>query len=93
MTELRERRGEILSLASQHGVCNVRVFGSVARGEAEHQSDLDLLIDLALGATLIGLGAFQMDLEELLGRLVDVVEPSALHRSMDDRSLAEAVPL
>lgn len=58
MSGLREKRGEILSLASRHGVCNLRVFGSVARGEAGPESDLGLLIDLAPGATLTDLGAF-----------------------------------
>lgn len=90
---LQDRREEILRLASLHGVHNLRIFGSVARGAATAESDLDLLVDLEPGATLIDLGAFQIDMEELLGRRVDVVEPSALHWYIRDRVLAEAVPL
>jgi uncharacterized protein len=91
-SRLQERREEILLLASRHGVRNLRIFGSVARGAATAESDLDLLVDLEPGATLIDLGAFQVEMEELLGRRVDVVEPSALHWYIRDRVLAEAVP-
>lgn len=90
---LQANRREILALAAHHGALSVRVFGSFARGEAHAGSDVDLLVELGPGATLIDLGSLQMDLQDLLGRKVDVVEPDALHWSIRDRVLREAVPL
>jgi uncharacterized protein len=72
LVELRARRDEILEIASHHGVFNVRVFGSVARGDATHSSDIDLLVDVEDGRSLFDLGAFYMDLRDLLGYEVDV---------------------
>jgi uncharacterized protein len=69
---LRERRDEILEIASRHGVSNVRVYGSVARGEANDSSDIDLLVDVENGRSLFDLGAFYMDLRDLLGYEVDL---------------------
>ena len=90
---LRAKRQEILALAARHGARSLQVFGSFARGEAHSDSDVDFLVELGPGATLIDLGSLQMDLQELLGRKVDVVEPDALHWSIRDRVLREAVPL
>lgn len=90
---IRAKRVEILGLAARHGARNLRLFGSVARGEARPESDVDFLVDLSPGATLLDLGALQMDLQDLLGRKVDVVEPAALHWYIRDRVLSEAVPL
>jgi len=90
---LQANRHEILALASRHGVRSLRVFGSFARGEAHPASDVDLLVELGPGATLIDLGSLQMDLQDLLGRKVDVVEPDALHWSIRERVLQEAIPL
>jgi predicted nucleotidyltransferase len=90
---LQTHRDEILRLASQHGAINVRVFGSVARGEAGPESDIDLLVDLQPGYTLIDLGALLMDLQDLLGRRVEVVTPGALHSHIRDQILREAVRL
>jgi uncharacterized protein len=90
---IQGKRGEILALASRHGMRSLRLFGSFARGEAQPASDVDFLVELGPGATLIDLGSLQMDLQDLLGRKVDVVEPDALHWSIRERVLQEAVPL
>jgi predicted nucleotidyltransferase len=90
---LRGRRDEILGLARRRGVSNLRIFGSVARGEAGAASDFDFLAELDPGRTLIDLGGLQMDLQELLGRKVDLIEPAALHPQIRSRILAEAMAL
>lgn len=90
---LRTYREKILTLASRHGATNVRVFGSVARGTFREDSDIDLLVDLEPGYTLIDLGALLMDLQDLLGRRVEIVTPGALHSAIRDQILREAVPL
>lgn len=90
---LDEKRDEILRLAARHGARNVRVFGSVARGEATVDSDIDLLVELEPGRTLFDLGRLIMDLGDMLGRKVDVVEADSLHWYIRDRVLREAVPL
>ena len=90
---LRRHRDAILSVAVRHGASNVRVFGSVARGDARPDSDLDLLVDLEPGRSLLDHVALIQDLEDLLGRKVDVVESQALHWYIRDRVLAEAVAL
>lgn len=87
------KRQEILALAARHGARRLQVFGSFARGEAHAASDVDFLVELGPGSTLIDLGSLQMDLQDLLGRKVDVVEPDALHWSIRERILREAIPL
>jgi predicted nucleotidyltransferase len=87
------RREDILRIAHHHGARNVRVFGSIARGEAKPTSDLDLLVEAGPNPTPWFPGGLVLDLEELLGRRVDVVTEQALHPSMRDRVLREAVPL
>jgi predicted nucleotidyltransferase len=87
------QRDEILHLAARWGARNVRVFGSAARGEAGPESDVDLLVELEPDRTLFDLGGFLMDLQDLLGCKVDVVTEPALHSSIRDRVLQEAVPL
>ena len=72
LAELRARREEILEMASRHGVFNIRVFGAVARGDATDSSDVDLLVDVESGRSLFDLGAFYMDVRDLLGYEVDV---------------------
>ena len=75
---LREKREEILQIAARHGARNVRVFGSVARGEADERSDIDLLIDLGPTRTPWFPGGLIVDLENLLGRDVDIATTAAL---------------
>lgn len=88
-----EKRAMILNLAAIHGARNVRVFGSVSRGEAGPQSDIDILVDLEPGRSLMDLGGLLMDLEDLLGRKVDVVTEKGLHWYIRDKVLKEAVRL
>ena len=90
---LIQHRDEILGIAARHGARNVRVFGSFARGDAGPDSDVDLLIDAGPQTSPWFPGGLVADLEDLLGRRVDVVEPAALHHLLRDRVLAEAVPL
>ncbi len=80
---LRRRRGEIERLAARHGACAVRVFGSVARGDAQPDSDLDLLVELDAQRGLLEQAALQGDLEELLGCRVHVVRSGGLHYTSD----------
>jgi predicted nucleotidyltransferase len=86
-------RDEILHLASQHGVHDVRVFGSHARDEAGPGSDLDLLVRMAPGRDLFDLVAFKRAIEKLLRLPVDVVSEGGLSPWLRDRILAEARPL
>ena len=90
---LGDKREEILRIAASHGATSVRVFGSVARGEADAESDIDFLVELEEGRSLFDLGGLLMDLQELLGRKVDVVTPDGLRARIKDDVLAEAVPL
>jgi predicted nucleotidyltransferase len=89
---LEEKRGEILRIASEHGAHEVRVFGSVARGEADLESDIDFLVELETGRSLMDLGGLQMELETFLGR-VDVVTARGLKARIRERVLREAVPV
>jgi hypothetical protein len=90
---LRQHRAEVLRLAAKHGATEVRVFGSVARGEADEESDVDLLVRLAPGRSLFDLGGLLVDLEDLLGRRVDVVTERGLRPRIRDRVLRDAVPV
>ena len=90
---IEERRGQILRVAAQYGACNVRLFGSVARGDSDEESDIDFLVELEPGRSLFDLGGLQYELESLLGRRVDVVTERAIKRRIRDRVLREAVPL
>ncbi|HLL47841.1 MAG TPA: nucleotidyltransferase family protein [Longimicrobiaceae bacterium] len=90
---LRERRREILRLAAEHGVRSVRVFGSVARGEAGPGSDVDFLVAMERDRSLLDLIGFRQDVEDLLGRKVDVVSEPALHWYIREEVLRQAVPL
>ena len=89
---LRAARGQILAAASQRGLRDVRVFGSVARGEAVETSDVDLLVP-GPDTTLFDLSGFALDVEEIVGRHVDVATPRGLKARIRDRVLAEAVAL
>jgi len=90
---LGEKRAEILRIAAKHGVTSIRVFGSVARGEAGPESDVDFLIEAGTTVTPWFPGGLVADLEDLLGRHVDVVERVALRPRLEPIVLAEAVPL
>jgi uncharacterized protein len=90
---LQEKREDILRIAAKRGAFNIRVFGSVARGEADAESDIDLLVDLEPGRSLFDLGGFLMDIQELLNHKVDVVTERGLRARIRDRVLKEAVPL
>jgi uncharacterized protein len=91
---LAERRSQILSIAEQHGAYNVRVFGSVARGEASIDSDVDFLIDYQLEKITPWFPAgLMLDLQTLLQRKVDIATVDMLKERMRDRILQEAVVL
>lgn len=90
---LKFKRAEILRLAREHGARNVRVFGSVVRGEARPESDIDFLVDMEGGRSLLDLIEFGQALEELLQRKVDVLTDGGLSPYLEQRIHAEAVPL
>jgi len=90
---LQEFRKDILRLAARHGARNVRVFGSLVRGEGREDSDLDLLVTLGEGRSLLDLVGLKQDLEDLVHRPVDVVTEQALSPYLRERVLSEAVPL
>ena len=87
------KREEILRIAAKHGARNVRVFGSVVRGEADEKSDVDFLVEMEPGRSLLDMGGLLMDLQELLGRKVDVVSEKGLRTRIKERVLREAVPV
>lgn len=93
LSELRDRRQEIVEIARARGASRVRVFGSVARGEADGGSDVDFLVDLEPGRSLFDLGGLLMDLQDLLNLDVDVVTEQALRPRVAQRVLADAVDL
>ncbi len=90
---VRSNREQILRLAGRHGVTKVRVFGSMARGDAGPSSDVDLLVDVGVNASPWFPGGFVMDLEELLGRRVQVITERGLDELLRDHVLEEAVLL
>jgi hypothetical protein len=87
---VQSKRADILRVAAQHGAYNIRVFGSVARGEAGEGSDIDLLVDLEPERSLLDLGGLQVELEALLERRVDVVTEAGLYWLLRRRILKEA---
>ena len=91
--QLQRNREQILRLAQKHGAYNVRVFGSVARNEADQQSDVDFLVDLEPGRSLFDLGGLLMDLQHLLDRRVDVITEKGLRTRIRERVLREASAL
>lgn len=90
---VRGKRDEILRAAAKRGAYNVRVFGSVARGEAGPESDVDFLVQMEAGRSLLDMGGLLMDLQDLLGRKVDIADQDGLYSYIRDRVLAEAVPV
>jgi predicted nucleotidyltransferase len=93
LRSLRERRSEILRCASEHGARNVRVFGSTARDEAAPGSDIDLLVEMETGRSLLDLVGLWQDLEELLGAHVDVLSDGGVSPHLRDRIDADAIAL
>ncbi len=90
---IADKKELILALAAKYGAMNVRVFGSVANGTADKNSDIDFLVDLEKGRSLFDLGGLLMDLQKLLNRRVDVVTENGLHWYIKDRVLSEATPI
>jgi uncharacterized protein len=90
---LRVRRQEILGCAKSHGARNVRVFGSTARREVAAGSDVDLLVEMESGRSLLDLVSLWQDLETLLGTQVDVLSDRGVSPHLRERILAEAIPL
>jgi predicted nucleotidyltransferase len=90
---LRKNLDFIRSVALLHRTENLRVFGSILRGEDTEDSDLDLLVDPLPGATLLDLGAIQIELQEFLGIAVDILTPGDLPKKFREQVLSEAVPV
>ncbi len=90
---IRQKREEILLIAARYGGCNVRVFGSAARGDADELSDIDFLVDMEAGRSLLDLGGLLMDLQATLGRNVDVVTERGLKPRIRERVLKEAIEI
>jgi len=88
---VKRKRDEILRVSARHGARNVRIFGSVARGEADEASDIDFLVEMEPGRSLLDLGGLQVELESLLGRPVDVVTVRGLKARIRSTVLREAV--
>ncbi|MCT7955184.1 nucleotidyltransferase family protein [Laspinema palackyanum] len=91
--ELQQRRDEILAIAQQHGAFNVRIFGSVARGEEREDSDIDFLVEMNSHCSLLDRIALIQDLEDLLHRKVDVTTVKNLREYFRERIINQAIPL
>ncbi len=90
---LKEKRTAILETARRHGARNVRIFGSVARGEDDEKSDLDFLVEMEPGRSLLDHAALLLDLEKILGCKVDVLSEKGIKARIRERVLREARPL
>lgn len=90
---IKEKRGKILEITARHGATKVRIFGSAARGKTKPGSDIDLLIELQAGRSLLDIVAIKQDLEDLLNCKVDVVTEGALSPYIKDEVLQQAVSL
>ena len=93
LEQLREKRDQILGIARRYGAQSIRVFGSRARGVADENSDVDLLVEFEPGRSLFDRANLKLDLQELLGTKVDVVTPNSIYWLIRRRILKEAVPL
>ena len=93
MELLQDKRAEILRIAEEHGARNIRIFGSVARGEANDQSDVGFLVEFELGTSLLTHSSLVVALEELLGCKVDVAPEKTLRERIRKRVISEARPL
>lgn len=90
---LQAKREEILQIGAKYGAYNIRIFGSVARREADMNSDVDFLVEMAPGRSLFDLGGLLMELQDVLGCEVDVVTEKGLRQRIRERVLSEAIPL
>ena len=90
---IENKKGEIQTIAERHGARRLRVFGSIARGESGPDSDVDFLVELEEGRSLLDQAALLVDLQDLLGIKVDVVSEGGINPRMRDRIMEEAVPL
>ncbi|MBI5787340.1 MAG: nucleotidyltransferase family protein [Candidatus Schekmanbacteria bacterium] len=90
---LKEKRDGILRIAARHGARNVRVFGSVARGEADERSDIDFLVEMEAGRSLLDHAALWLELQDFLGCKVDVISDRGIKPRVRERVLREAVAL
>ena len=90
---LKNKRDEILTIAKKYGAKNIRIFGSMARGEETLQSDLDIIVEMEKGSSLLDIIAIKQDIEELLGLNVDIVTEASISPYIRDMVLKEAVNL
>jgi uncharacterized protein len=90
---LKQHRAEVLQLATAYGASDVRVFGSVARGDDDETSDIDLLVRMAPGRSVFDIGGLLMDLQELLGRRVDIVTERGLRPRIRAQVVRDAIPI
>jgi uncharacterized protein len=90
---IQTHRKEILAIAERYGAKNVRIFGSLARGEGRPESDIDFLVEMEPGRSLFDLGGFLFDLQDLLGVEVDVVTEKGLRTRIRSQVLRDAVPI
>ena len=93
LNTVKKNKNDILEVARVHGILNIRIFGSIARGEDTDNSDIDLLVDLEKGRSLLDIGGASVKLQEILGRKVDIVTERGLHWYLRDKILKEARPL
>lgn len=93
LDEIREKKPQLLALAARYGVCDIRVFGSVARGEERPDSDVDLLIAVEPGVDAFAVGGFQMDASDILGRFVHLSFQQGQNQALIERLLQGARPL
>ena len=90
---MKAKREDILRIAAKYGASNIRLFGSRARGDARADSDVDFLVDMPPRSSLLDVARLMMDLQDVLGCEVDVVEPEGLHWYIRNKILTEAIPL
>jgi uncharacterized protein len=93
LEQLRKFRPEINAIARRRGIGNVRVFGSVARGDAGPESDIDFLVEVEPGRSILAVGGFLDEVSELIGKPVHVVTAAGLGGTQSRRAISEAVPL